>query len=61
MYGFQLHGTFPDNWKTAKIAPIFKAGLKSEMGNYRPTSVLSTVARVFERLSMMNYHLTWNA
>ena len=30
---------------------VFKAGVKSEMGNYRPISVLSTVvARVFERL-----------
>ncbi len=43
-------GIFPDSWKTAKVAPIFKEGNKSEMGNYRPISILSTVARVFERL-----------
>ena len=43
-------GTFPDNWKIAKVAPIFKADLKSGIENYRPISVLSTVARVFERL-----------
>ena len=43
-------GTFPDSWKIAKVAPIFKEGSKSEIGNYRPISVLSTVARVFERL-----------
>ncbi len=31
------------------MAPIFKKGLKTEMGNYRPISVLYIVARVFER------------
>ena len=31
-----LISTGPDNWKIAKIAPIFKSGLKSKMGNYRP-------------------------
>ena len=43
-------GTFPDSWKVAKVTPIFKEGGKSEIGNYRPISILSTVARVFERL-----------
>ena len=43
-------GVFPDQWKYARLAPIFKGGLKSETGNYRPISVLSTLARVFERL-----------
>ena len=43
-------GTFPDSWKIANVAPIFKEGSKSEIGNYRPISILSTVARVFERL-----------
>ena len=45
-----LVGSFPEGWKISKVAPIFKAGVKSEMGNYRPISVWSTVARVFERL-----------
>ena len=26
-------GTFPDSWKIAKVAPIFKEGSKSEIGN----------------------------
>ena len=43
-------GRFPEGWKISKVAPIFKAGVKSEMGNCRPISVLSTVARVFGRL-----------
>ena len=32
------------------MAPIFTSGSKSEMGNYRPISVLPTLARLFERL-----------
>ena len=41
---------FPDNLKVAKVAPIFKAGTKDDPGNYRPISILSSVARVFEKL-----------
>ena len=43
-------GVFPVQWKYARLAPIFKGGLKSETGNHRPISVLSTLAWVFERL-----------
>ena len=32
------------------MAPIFNNGSKSELGNCRPISMLSAVARVFERL-----------
>ena len=43
-------GVFPADWKLACVAPIFKNCSKSELGNYRPISILSAVARVFERL-----------
>ena len=39
---------FPDDWKLAKISPIFKDGTKNDCGNYRPISVISTVAKLFE-------------
>ena len=42
-------GSFPERWKVSKVAPIFKAGVKYEMGKYGPIFVLSTVARVFKR------------
>ena len=32
-------GIFPDDWKKARVSPIFKAGDKDECGNYRPISV----------------------
>ena len=41
---------FPDDWKMARVSPIFKAGTKEDCGNYRPISILSTVAKMFEKL-----------
>ena len=41
---------FPDDLKVAKVLPIFKAGAKDDPGNYRPIFILSSVARVFEKL-----------
>ena len=43
-------GTFPDDWKLGKVTPIFKQGDRSDMNNYRPISVISAVAKVFERI-----------
>ena len=39
---------FPSDWKVAKISPVFKSGNKSEANNYRPISVLPTIARVLK-------------
>ena len=43
-------GCFPDNWKIARVAPIFKSGQPDDRSNYRPISVLPVLARVFEKL-----------
>lgn len=43
-------GIFPDLWKTAHITPVFKSGDRDNIENYRPISILSTLAKVFERL-----------
>jgi hypothetical protein len=34
----------------ARVSPIYKESDKKERGNYRPISVLSTVAKLFEKL-----------
>ena len=44
-----LTSTFPSEWKQAKVTPIFKNGDKSDVGNYRPISVLSIVSKILER------------
>ena len=41
---------FPDDWALARVSPIFKSGVKSEIGNYRPMSVQSTVSKIFEKV-----------
>ena len=43
-------GCFPDSWKIARVAPIFKNGQPDDRSNYRPISVLPVLARVFEEL-----------
>ena len=43
---------FPDDLKVGRVAPVYKSGDKDALNNYRPISVLPTVARVFEKYSM---------
>lgn len=43
-----LTGTFPLELKISKITPVYKAGLKDCMDNYRPISVISTFSKVVE-------------
>ena len=43
-------GIFPDCWKIARVAPIFKSGSTEDRSNNRPISVLPVVSRLFEKL-----------
>ena len=43
-------GIFPSDLKAARVTPIFKSNEKVDLNNYRPISVLSPIAKVFERL-----------
>ena len=40
---------FINDFKTRRVSPIFKSGRKDLPGNYRPVTVLPTIARIFER------------
>ena len=44
-------GIFPDDWKMAKVTPIYKDENKTNPNNYRPTSVLSAGTKLIERTS----------
>lgn len=50
-------GAFPDEFKFAKVCPIYKSGKQREASNYRPISIIPTVARVFERLIYEQFYL----
>ena len=41
--------TFPDDLKNAKVTPLHKKKDKTDIGNYRPISVLSVVSKIFEK------------
>ena len=42
--------TYPDDFKVAKVTPIFKTGDEDDVNNYRPISIIPTIARVYEKL-----------
>ena len=46
--------------KSANITPVFRKGRKEDVNNYRPESVLPTIAKVFERIVHKQlYEYTW--
>ena len=45
-----VSGIFPGDWKCARVAPLFKQGKSSDLNSYRPISVISVIAKVFERI-----------
>ena len=43
-------GVFPHQLKTARVVPIFKEGSKTDVGNYRPISLLSSMSKIYEKI-----------
>ena len=43
-------GQVPSEWKEANVTPVPKAGDKDDINNYRPISVIPTIAKCFESL-----------
>ena len=51
-------GTIPTKWKIAKVITLYKSDPKSDIGNYRPISILSVLSKVLESLvqqKLINY------
>ena len=47
-----LHsGIYPEEWKIAKITPVFKSGKKQDVTCYRPISLLSKLSLSFGRVT----------
>ena len=45
-----ITGVYPTEWKMARVTPVFKKGVKSNLINYRPISVIPVVSKVFEKI-----------
>ena len=45
---FVSAGIFPDEWKIAKVVPLYKGGEGDKFENYRPVSVLPVMAKIAE-------------
>ena len=43
-------GCFPNALKLAKVCPVFKSGVKTEITNYRPISILSCFSKLLEKI-----------
>ena len=45
-----IQGVVPGDLKSARVVPLFKKNDKTEVGNYRPVSIISIISKVFERV-----------
>lgn len=43
-------GIYPEELKIAKVIPIFKGGDRTDASNYRPISILSIIAKIFDKI-----------
>ena len=43
-------GIFPPKWKIATVIPLFKGGLRSNVGNYRPISLLPLPGKMLDKV-----------
>jgi len=51
------HLHFVDRWKVASLTQILKSGPKNNIANYRPKAKIINIAKDFERIVPIYYHL----
>ena len=44
-----LRNSFSGSTKIASVRPVFKKGERTEIGNYRPVSILNCFSKIYER------------
>ena len=42
--------SFLDEWKIARVIPLFKSGHRNMPGNYWPISILPAISKIMERI-----------
>ena len=45
-----VSGKFPEEWKQARVIPIFKSGAVDLVSNYRPISILPVLSKILEKI-----------
>ena len=48
-------GIVPNKFKIARVLPVFKNGIQTNMSNYRPISLLSVFNRILEKIMYNRY------
>ena len=52
-------GIFPEELKTVFVSPIYKNGDKSDCSDYRPISILSTIAKILEKNCLQSVNFVY--
>jgi len=45
-----IQGAVPNELKSARVVPLFKKNDKTEVGNYRPVSILCVLSKILEKI-----------
>ena len=52
-----VQGVVPEDWKSARVIPVYKSGKRDNMENYRPISILPAISKVAEKVIFNQLYL----